>query len=208
MQNIIQECIKMYYIHGTRSNKKLVKLHEYISNEIKKELRNTDYKCHTLPNKEWVVKGEYYNKKVDVCVTKNDIPYGIVNIKFIMSNYSQNSNNYFESLYGETSNLKKENLIQWYIMIIFDNIPYYDVKNDIKKLEKMTKKSRYDKLVTNNMLDNLSIITIKNENLLIHPNKAKDVNKINFSDFLIIECYPISFESTLGSFCRKIIKNE
>ena len=38
------------------------------------------------------------NKKVDISIFKNNTPVAAIGVKFIMSNYLQNSNNYFENM--------------------------------------------------------------------------------------------------------------
>ncbi len=46
------------------------------------------YKIEGYPEKEVNVRGEYYDKKVDICIKdKEENVKGIVSIKFIMSNY-------------------------------------------------------------------------------------------------------------------------
>jgi hypothetical protein len=42
-----------------------------------------------------------------------------------MQNYSQNSNNYFENMLGETANIRSSNIPYFQIFIIPDEIPYY-----------------------------------------------------------------------------------
>jgi hypothetical protein len=59
-----------------------------------------------------------------------------------MSNYSQNSNNYFESMLGETANIRTNNILYFQIVICFARPPYFEEKNNngkvIKKIEKVS----------------------------------------------------------------------
>lgn len=52
-----------------------------------------------------------------------------------MQNYSQNSNNYFENMLGETANIRCNNIPYFQIFIIPDILPYYDKTGNIKKWE-------------------------------------------------------------------------
>jgi hypothetical protein len=202
--NALKEAIKEYYNMGPRSNRKLIPLHGTINEIIRKELKT--YECHSLPAKEIKVKGRYYDKNVDVCIKKEDRVYGVVSVKFIMSNYSQNANNYFENLVGELYNLKSNGLVQWYILVIFDKVPYYDKKNDIRRIEKVSEDEfkRYSKLVDDKLLNCLSIITISNGELLKHPNKVEDISSIDFDEFEIKNIYPRTFDTSLKHFCSEI----
>ena len=122
-----------------------------------------------------------------------------------MSNYSQNSNNYFENLIGELTNLKKENITQWFIVITFDNIPYYDKNGNIIKYEKFNKTGLYEKLKIEGLLDNLSIIKLSNGINLKNPNniKIEDIKGIDkeAEQFKIIYS---NFDFELKNFCYKI----
>jgi hypothetical protein len=118
-----------------------------------------------------------------------------------MSNYSQNSNNYFESLIGELINLKINGLIQWFILIIFDEIPYFDKNGNIKYYQRFNNFSKYQKLVDDKILDFLTIIVINNGKKLIHPSKKQE---ISYNNFNIIQEYPISFTETSLNFIKKI----
>ena len=55
-----------------------------------------------------------------------------------LQNYSQNSNNYFENMLGETANIRTKGLPYFQIFIILDKIPYYNKKKEIKRWETFT----------------------------------------------------------------------
>lgn len=207
LDKILQSSIKEYFTHGPRSNKKLIPIHNFIKESIEKKL-DCDNKitCHSLPESEISVNGKYYKKKVDICVKNKNSIYGCISVKFIMSNYSQNKNNYFENLIGELYNLKKNGLIQWFILITFDDIPYYNIKNEIKKYEQITHQSSeyYNNLVRDNLLDHLTIITLSNGKSLIHPNNLQKKNDLKEDQFKIIKEYPDPFYTSLTKFCLNI----
>jgi hypothetical protein len=52
-----------------------------------------------------------------------------------MQNYSQNSNNYFENMLGETANIRSTNTPYFKILIIPEKIPYYKNNGKIDKWE-------------------------------------------------------------------------
>lgn len=205
LEKHIQKSIKEYFIYGGKSNKKLFCIHNFFKSKIQLGLNNL-FECHSLPDKEINVQGRYYKKKVDICIKNKDLVKGVVSVKFIMSNYCQNSNNYFENLIGEMTNLRFLNIKLWFILITFDNIPYYNNKNELKKYQKMTDYDRYKKLMDNNIIDNLIIIKVSNNGLLNHPKNMSVENTeiLDYQKFKIIDVYPECFESVLKSFCFKI----
>lgn len=77
-------------------------------------------------------------------------------VKFIMTNYSQNKNNYFENLTGELCHLKWANphIKICPINIVPSILPYKDNKGVIKKFEKLgTKMAIYGELVKHDLCD-------------------------------------------------------
>lgn len=69
-----------------------------------------------------------------------------------MQNYSQNSNNYFENMLGETANIRTANCPYFQIFIILDKLPYYENSGTLKKWEEFTNHnmSKYSKLSADN----------------------------------------------------------
>lgn len=204
MINSIRNSIKYYYEFGVRSNKKLIPIHSYISDCIKNKLNLPLLKINSLPEKEKIVNGKFYKKRVDICITDNSNIYGTVSIKFIMSNYLQNKNNYFENLIGELYNIKSNNkdIIQWFVIFVFDKIPYYDKKNEIIRYDKFIS-DHYNKLLESDLLDCLSIITISGGEYLQHPNKIKNIDNVTYMNFLV---YDTNFEDSLDIFCNKLFE--
>lgn len=60
--------------------------------------------------KEMKLDGRYIDKVVDITILKNSKPIAGIGVKFVMQNYSQNSNNYFENMLGETANIRCANI--------------------------------------------------------------------------------------------------
>ena len=79
-------------------------------------------------------------KWVDITVKKEDKVVAGIAVKFVMQNYSQNSNNYFENMLGETANIRANKCPYFQIFIILDRIPYYkkDSEKSVQKWETFT----------------------------------------------------------------------
>ncbi len=100
---MLKESFLKYLETGSRSNEKLKILHGYI-NQIMSSILSNDFIIHSIntaePSKEKSISSIYMDKKVDITITKRNQDQEItkcgIAIKFVMSNYSQNSNNYFE----------------------------------------------------------------------------------------------------------------
>lgn len=128
---------------GVRGTSKLKILHSHIANDLQNAL-SSKYKIYSLDEKhgkEKIIKGRYINKKVDIVVLKRAKTVAGIGIKFIMSNYQQNSNNYFENMLGETANIRTNNVLYFQIVICFSRSPYfYKEENQekiIKKIEQV-----------------------------------------------------------------------
>ena len=113
--------------YGERSNKKIIPIHSFVATEIAKKLGD-EFIISSLgygDGKEKKIEGFYYNKNVDICISYKGQNLTGISIKFITGNYKQNSNNFFEGLLGETSNLKRNNFKYANFIIIPKYIPYY-----------------------------------------------------------------------------------
>jgi hypothetical protein len=88
--------------------------------------------------KEGKLSGRYMEKVVDLLISKNENDIAGIGVKFVMNNYSQNSNNYFENMLGETANIRANNKKYFQILIIPEEMPYYNDKGKIQKWEKIT----------------------------------------------------------------------
>lgn len=66
------------------------------------------------------------------------MPIAGIGVKFVMQNYSQNSNNYFENMLGETANIRCAKIPYFQIFIIPEKLPYYDRNFNFKKWEEFS----------------------------------------------------------------------
>ena len=87
-------------------------------------------------------------KKVDITIKKENKAIAGIAVKFVMQNYSQNSNNYFENMLGETANIRCNHIPYFQIFIILDKLPYYNKDGEIRKWELFTQHniSKYEAL--------------------------------------------------------------
>lgn len=124
-----------------RSNEKLKILHAQIAKDLV-SLLGEGYKVYSLgfeSGKEHIITGRYVEKVVDITIAdKMDKIVGGIAVKFVMSNYSQNSNNYFENMLGETANIRSASIPYFQILIIPDEIPYYKKDDIISKAEHLS----------------------------------------------------------------------
>ena len=142
----IKESYKKYLETSPQSNEKLKVLHGFVAKCLEKELdkyedENIKYSIKSLGYKEGregEIEGRYYNKKVDIIIYKNSLPIAGIAVKFVTSNYSQNSNNYFENMLGETANIRSNKIPYFQIFLITDKIPYFDKYGKIKKYERLS----------------------------------------------------------------------
>ena len=160
-----------------RSSAKLVPFHGKIAEDLQNRLGN-NYIVKALGfenGKEACLTGRYLDKKVDISVFRKDkneeIGLGGIAIKSIMTNYSQNSNNYFENMLGETANLRSADKLYFHIVVLPEKLPYFGEKiiNNNKEKDVVTKIEH----ITTHNLD--KYIKLSNDNIseyLHSPNKT------------------------------------
>ncbi len=152
---VIRRSFETYLKVGTsRSPAKLKTLHGHIATDLKEELGN-GYSILSQGygnDKEGAIDGRYYPKNVDISICYNGKPVAGVAVKFVMRNYSQNSNNYFENMLGETANLRANAIPYFQIFIIFDKVPYYKKGGEFSKYDVITEHNldKYLKLSNDN----------------------------------------------------------
>lgn len=137
---VVGNSFKKFLETGSRSNEKLKILHGAIARDMKSRL-GPGYSVQSLGvgnGKEMKLDGRYIEKVVDITILKGCTPIAGIGVKFVMQNYSQNSNNYFENMLGETANIRCANIPYFQIFIIPDKLPYYNEKGVIKKWEEFT----------------------------------------------------------------------
>lgn len=142
---ILKESFKVYLKTGARSNEKLKIFHGKIANDISNLLSQYNstnlYTVSSLGygnGKEIKIEGRYINKAVDITISKNGKPIVGIAVKYVMSNYKQNSNNYFENMLGETANIRSNNIPYFQIIVLLEEMPYYLQDGSIKEWEKIT----------------------------------------------------------------------
>lgn len=138
---VIRESFKTYLsVDTSRSTAKLKTLHGHIARDIK-ELFGSEYTVLSQgigSDKEGSIQGRYYPKNVDITVSKRGKPVAGYAIKFVMRNYSQNSNNYFENMLGETANIRSNAIPYFQVFIIFEQVPYYKNGGAFQKYDILT----------------------------------------------------------------------
>lgn len=136
----VQESFKRFLSSGSRSTDKLKPLHGAIAKDLAERL-GREYRIESQGygnDKEGSIAGRYMDKKVDITISKGNRPICGVAVKFVMQNYSQNSNNYFENMLGETANIRSAACPYFQIFIIIDRHPYYENGGSIKHWEEFT----------------------------------------------------------------------
>jgi len=201
--------------YGPRSNQKIKILHGWIISELINVL-GKEYVIQGLSEsggKEQKVHGKYYEKNVDVAISREDIILGVVSVKFVMSNYNQNKHNYFEQQLGETANLRSNNIVYGHIMLRTQPTPYLGKdqttgKYVVKKNEQVTDSTiqLYSALATDHGADHIPDVQCL-AIFQLSQHKGKILRLCNQSD--LPEVSPESFEllrSLLGinSFFDKI----
>lgn len=171
----IQQSFLKFLQTGSRSNEKLKILHGNIAKDLSERLGNK-YQIKSLgfdDNKEGKIEGRYIDKNVDITIIKNGKPIAGIGVKFVMQNYAQNSNNYFENMLGETANIRSNNIPYFQIFIIPEVLPYYESSNNgIKKWE--TFNSHHIKKYTK--------LSNDNEDLFFHTPTKTLIYILKFSD--------------------------
>lgn len=164
---------------SSRSNAKLKPLHGAIAKDIATRL-STAYTVFSQgygDGKEEKMEGRYMDKMVDIVIKRGTKTMAGVAIKFVMQNYSQNSNNYFENMLGETANIRCNNFPYFQIFIILDKLPYYDKDNNIKHWESFTEHN-IDKYVALSQDNSYAFMHTPNKTLIfvVHvPDPAEEL---------------------------------
>ncbi len=152
---VIKKSFQAYLDVGTsRSTAKLKKLHGAIANDVKINLGN-EYSIQAQGYEDGIeaqVEGRYYPKKVDITINYKNKPVAGYAVKFVVRNYSQNSNNYFENMLGETANLRANSIPYFQIFIVFDKVPYFKKTGGFSRYNKINQHDieKYIKLSEDN----------------------------------------------------------
>ncbi len=139
--SVLSNSFREFLASGTsRSTAKLKPLHGAIARDLAEKL-GAEYSVFSQgykEGKEVKIKGRYIDKAVDITVKKGNRAVAGLSIKFVMQNYSQNSNNYFENMLGETANIRSGNCPYFQIFIILDKLPYYQRSGQLSRWETFT----------------------------------------------------------------------
>jgi hypothetical protein len=112
--NAISESYRIYLTHGARSSAKLAALHGFfhdmVEQNVARKLPGRQVRVYSDRNRELTVEGSLYPKRVDVAVEVDGEVAGAISLKFVVTNYKQNANNYFEHLLGETANIRSADI--------------------------------------------------------------------------------------------------
>lgn len=171
--NVLALSFNQFVQSGTsRSTAKLKPLHGAIARDLVHRLgASFSIQLQGVGNdKEGSIMGRYVDKKVDITISKKDatthkdIPVAGIAVKFVMQNYSQNSNNYFENMLGETANIHANQCPYFQIFIILDRLPYY--KKETKRITK------WEQFTLHNA-EKYKILSNDNVDMFFHtPNKT------------------------------------
>jgi hypothetical protein len=192
VEKILTDYIKYSSRSISKSNNLNNLFKKYIETYIK-DKKLDDYEIFT----EHKIKCENYsgNKKCDLVIYYNKKPYLYLPLKFIMSSYKKNRNNYFESLIGEISLIKWSNptLKIVPITIFLNETPSLNSQKIIKNFENINIKDfeNYNQLIKNNLADQYINFFIKvkhknkiNEKYEVIPEIQEIVSNKNFYEYL------------------------
>lgn len=213
---ILKEAFITYLKTGARSNKKLGVLHGAISKDLQERLNDSKYSVYSLGygiGKEHKIIGRYVDKAVDITVAENNTPVAGIAVKYVMSNYSQNSNNYFENMLGETANIRSAKIPYFQIFVIPDKIPYFDKDGGIAKWEAITEHNlkKYIKLSNDNIETFLHtpnktlvfIVHIQDKNA-----SAKICDKQNYEEYYLHNDFEMAISPLNFDFGSTIVYND
>ena len=137
---VISKSFKTFLATGSRSNEKLKVLHGAIAADLVARL-GKGYGVQSLgmgEGRECNIEGRYIDKKVDITILREGVVTAGIGVKFVMQNYAQNSNNYFENMLGETANIRCASVPYFQIFIIPEKLPYYKDSGTFSKWEYFT----------------------------------------------------------------------
>lgn len=197
-----------------RSPEKLKVLHGFIAADLAKRL-GKDYVVKSLgfqEGKESSIKGRYMIKNVDITVQKDGKNIAGIAVKFVMSNYAQNSNNYFENMLGETANIRTKNVPYFQVFVIPETIPYYQDGGKITRWENITS-NNLDKYIRLSEDDVRSFHHTPDKMLFAIVSFGKitgklPVNRETYKNYYLNNDFDISYSSQKVDFDAQTIYND
>lgn len=212
---IITCSFKTFLKTGSRSNEKLKILHGAIAKDLQDKLGDK-YQISSLgfgDGKESSIKGRYIDKMVDITIHKDGKAVAGIGVKFVMQNYAQNSNNYFENMLGETANIRSKNIPYFQIFIVPDKMPYYNNDGAIQKWEEFNvhNAEKYIVLSTDN-IELMAHTPTKTLLFVIHlPEVPSDIiEKSDYKAFFegIDGMKVVESNNSYGDFSNSVIYND
>ena len=214
----IERSFRAFIQSGTsRSTQKLLPLHGTIAKDMHERL-GAGYGILSQgfkEGKEGKIAGRYIDKKVDITITQNGKPVAGIGVKFVMQNYSQNSNNYFEGMLGETANIRAARCPYFQIFIIPHKLPHYNKDGKFKHWESFTEShiKKYKTLDT----DDPCVMFHSPDKMLIYVIQLPDIGDVTTkSEYLekygkllsaTTEGHFIPFDNA-GQFSKTVILND
>ena len=212
---VVGNSFKKFLETGSHSNEKLKILHGAIAKDLKGRL-GVGYSVCSLgigDGKEEKLDGRYIDKVVDITIKHRQKSVAGIGVKFVMQNYSQNSNNYFENMLGETANIRCANIPYFQIFIIPEKLPYYNKQGLIQKWEEFTihNATKYLTLSEDNIQTSIHTLT-KTLLFVIHLPEINQpiVDKTDYVHFYESKTDFIVSESNTqyGDFSSAVIYND
>lgn len=203
---------------SVRSNEKLKVLHSFVAKDLEASLADSAFQIYALGQEgkkgcEASIQGRYLNKKVDITVKDSQSALAGVAVKFVMSNYSQNSNNYFENMLGETANIRAAHIPYFQIFCIFDKIPYFDNAGIIKKWEKISRHN-LDKYIKLSQDDIDCFYHTPDKTLLCIVHLSPDAeseeikNKRDYENYYLNNDFSLTYSAEPFDFGKSVIYND
>jgi len=202
--NCLEKSFLIYLERGARSTAKLKILHPYIAQDLRKFLGN-EYQVYSLDKndgKEKKISGRYFDKKVDILITKGNLTVAGFGVKFIMSNYKQNSNNYFENMLGETANIRTNTILYFQIVICFAYPLYFHKEKNQERIIKTIEEINSRHLKKYRILSSDNIV-----NFLHSPNKTF-LTLVNFKNINCKELFENGKLKTFVDFIRIVKESD
>ncbi len=113
--------------HGSRSPKKPEVLVTWIKQELEAVLGNkyTVTSMYEIPKPD-PVKGRYYDKNVNISVSRDGKDVGIIDVGFVNSSLGKNTNNYIGGQLGLIANLRSNNIVFGSLFCLTNPVPEYE----------------------------------------------------------------------------------
>lgn len=212
---VISNSFTTFLDTGSRSNEKLKILHGAIANDLLLRLgKNYDIKSLGFGDgREGNIGGRYIDKKVDITILEGHEVVAGIGVKFVMQNYSQNSNNYFENMLGETANIRCSNVPYFQIFIVPERIPYYKKNGDFHDWELFTAHHAYKYLKLSEDNTELSIHTPTKTLLYVvklPELPSPPLDRDEYNDFYrSMKTIPVTLSNAdLGQFRKAVVFND